>query len=112
MFDDPESSLAFYVYTTLYNSQNLIAFTQIITIHKERVELEERFPTNVRKYQLDRVIARFDFETKGAGELSLHRGDVIEVINRNDENWWRGRTSDGRCGLFPSNFVDDLPSVI
>ncbi|VDP55825.1 unnamed protein product [Schistosoma mattheei] len=107
MFDDPESSLAFYVYTTLYNSQIFIAFTRIIAIHKER-----RFPTNVRKYQLDRVIARFDFETKGAGELSLHRGDVIEVINRNDENWWRGRTSDGRCGLFPSNFVDDLPSVI
>lgn len=46
MFDDPESSLAFYVYTTLYNSQNLIAFTQIITIHKERVELEEVYPKN------------------------------------------------------------------
>ncbi|CAH8561597.1 unnamed protein product [Schistosoma turkestanicum] len=72
----------------------------------------KRFPINVRKYQLDRVIARFDFITKDPSELSLHRGDVIEVINRDDENWWRGRASDGRCGLFPSNYVDDLPSVI
>ncbi|VDQ09443.1 unnamed protein product, partial [Trichobilharzia regenti] len=71
-----------------------------------------RFPTNVRKFQLDRVIARFDFIAKDVGELSLHRGDVIEVISRDDENWWRGRTSDGRSGLFPSNYVDDLPSVI
>ncbi|CAH8641135.1 unnamed protein product [Heterobilharzia americana] len=72
----------------------------------------KRFPTNVRKFQLDRVIARFDFIAKDVGELSLHRGDVVEVINRDDENWWHGRTSDGRCGLFPSNYVDDLPSVI
>lgn len=44
-------------------------------------------------------------------ELSFHRGDVIEVLGYKDENWWIGRVPDGRSGLFPSNYVDNLPSI-
>ncbi|VUZ42578.1 unnamed protein product [Hymenolepis diminuta] len=62
---------------------------------------------------VQRVIARFDFNASEAEELSFHRGDVIEVLGQEDENWWRGRISTtGATGLFPANYVDTLPPIM
>lgn len=58
-----------------------------------------------------RVIARFDFAAEEEGELSFNRGDVIDVIRQDSENWWYGHLPNGQKGLFPSNYVDLLPSV-
>ena len=38
------------------------------------------------------------------GELEFKRGDVIEVLERNDDGWWKGSLN-GRQGIFPSNYV-------
>ncbi|THD26185.1 GRB2 adaptor protein a [Fasciola hepatica] len=69
------------------------------------------YPASGRENEVKRVIARFDFTSEDAEELSFHRGDVIEVTGQENENWWRGRMPGGRTGLFPSNYVDLLPSV-
>ena len=62
---------------------------------------------------VQRVIARFDFTASEAEELSFHRGDVIEVLGQEDINWWRGRiSSTGATGLFPANYVDNLPPIV
>nr|CDS18126.1 growth factor receptor bound protein 2 [Echinococcus granulosus] len=62
---------------------------------------------------VQRVIARFDFNASEPEELSFHRGDVIEVLGQEDENWWRGRISNtGSTGLFPANYVDTLPPIM
>ncbi|KAL5967727.1 Clas E vacuolar protein-sorting machinery protein HSE1 [Taenia solium] len=62
---------------------------------------------------VQRVIARFDFNASEPEELSFHRGDVIEVLGQEDENWWRGRiSSTGSTGLFPANYVDTLPPIM
>ncbi|GAA48411.1 hypothetical protein CRM22_003390 [Opisthorchis felineus] len=69
------------------------------------------FSTSGREHGIQRVIARFDFAAEDSEELSFHRGDVIEVTGHENENWWRGRLPGGQTGLFPSNYVDLLPSV-
>ncbi len=62
---------------------------------------------------VQRVIARFDFTASESEELSFRRGDVIEVLGQEDENWWRGRiSSTGATGLFPANYVDTLPPIM
>lgn len=38
-------------------------------------------------------------------ELELHKGELIEVLNRDDDHWWHGRVGDIRHGEFPSNYV-------
>lgn len=40
-------------------------------------------------------------------EISLEAGDVIEVIEKRVDGWWRGRCQ-GKEGLFPSHFVVEL----
>uniref|UniRef100_A0A8C6UUN7 mitogen-activated protein kinase kinase kinase n=1 Tax=Neogobius melanostomus TaxID=47308 RepID=A0A8C6UUN7_9GOBI len=53
--------------------------------------------------------AVFDYEATAEDELSLRRGDVVEVLSKDslvsgDEGWWTGMIAD-RVGIFPSNYV-------
>jgi hypothetical protein len=52
--------------------------------------------------------ALYDYEKQQADELSFKAADVIEVHNRSDPEWWRGRKQNddtSEAFLFPSNFV-------
>ena len=56
-------------------------------------------------------VAEFFFEAEGPGELSLCKGDVVELLERVGGDWLRGRLA-GKEGIFPTNFVKiikDLP---
>ncbi len=58
------------------------------------------------KLQVTNVIAAFDFEPQEEGELRLRKGDRIEVLDKSDPNWWRGRCN-GMEGMFPVPYVKD-----
>ena len=53
------------------------------------------------------VIVQFDFIATSPSELSLEAGDIIELIGKRSDGWWRGKCQ-GKEGLFPSNFVVEL----
>ena len=50
-------------------------------------------------------IAIEPFIGDGPDDLSFEQGDVIELLQRIDENWLRGKLNDS-SGMFPQNFVD------
>jgi hypothetical protein len=46
-------------------------------------------------------VALFDFEASKAGDLALHKGDVIErVVAKSARGWWTGSLN-GQIGVFP-----------
>lgn len=51
------------------------------------------------------VVAVNDFDGEEDEDLGFRTGDVIEVIEDVDENWYRGRLS-GKEGIFPKTFVE------
>ncbi|KAG9334167.1 hypothetical protein JZ751_008526 [Albula glossodonta] len=59
--------------------------------------------------------AVFEYEASGEDELSLRRGDIVEVLSKDasisgDEGWWTGKINH-RVGIFPSNYVTYQPAV-
>ncbi|XP_060684928.1 mitogen-activated protein kinase kinase kinase 9 [Hemiscyllium ocellatum] len=57
--------------------------------------------------------AVFDYEASAEDELSLRKGDVVEVLSKDfkvsgDEGWWTGKIND-QVGIFPSNYVTNAP---
>jgi hypothetical protein len=51
------------------------------------------------------VVAMYDYQAQGEGELNFNEGDIIDVTEKNADGWWVG-VMNGHSGLFPSNFVE------
>lgn len=65
----------------------------------------------VSKDQPQLWTAIYNYKAQGEDELSLKRGDIIEVLTTDakisgDEGWWTGKLGDN-VGIFPANFVTE-----
>ena len=46
----------------------------------------------------------YDYTANNEDELSFSKGQLINVLNKDDPDWWQGEIS-GVTGLFPTNYV-------
>ncbi|XP_048831105.1 jouberin isoform X2 [Brienomyrus brachyistius] len=53
------------------------------------------------------VVLLYDYTANRSDELTVSRGDVIQVLYKDNESWWFGCLADGRQGYFPANYVVD-----
>ncbi|KAL3053279.1 hypothetical protein OYC64_005755 [Pagothenia borchgrevinki] len=53
------------------------------------------------------VKALYDFNAEEEDELGFNTGEIIEVLDRSDLSWWRGKLR-GKSGLFPANYTTQL----
>lgn len=50
------------------------------------------------------------FGSQERNDLSFSAGEIIEVIDETNSDWWTGKCR-GRQGLFPSNYVEKMDSI-
>lgn len=60
---------------------------------------------------LELFTAIYDYAAQGDDELSLRRGEIVEVLSKDanisgDEGWWTGRIGN-RVGIFPAVYVTE-----
>ncbi|EFA82833.1 hypothetical protein PPL_04528 [Heterostelium album PN500] len=68
--------------------------------------LSRRIPPPPPNKKLVRAV--WDCIPEQEGDLEFYVGDIISVITKDDESgWWMG-TSNGRTGLFPANYVEEM----
>ncbi|KAI9501290.1 hypothetical protein BX070DRAFT_194729, partial [Coemansia spiralis] len=48
----------------------------------------------------------YKFHANEIGELPMEKGDIVEVVERIDDGWWKGKLV-GKTGLFPANYTED-----
>ncbi|EJD06422.1 uncharacterized protein FOMMEDRAFT_138398 [Fomitiporia mediterranea MF3/22] len=56
--------------------------------------------------------ALWDYNENGSdpNDLSFRAGDIIDIVSETNADWWTGRINN-KQGLFPSNYVEKLPSA-
>ncbi|XP_051939588.1 SH3 domain-containing protein 19 isoform X1 [Hippocampus zosterae] len=74
--------------------------------HSEELSFQAANPTGKQEKGLN-VQALHDFTPEGPGELGLKAGDIINMVERVDSEWYKG-TCKGSTGYFPVNFVKVL----
>lgn len=54
------------------------------------------------------AVAKYSRQASSATEISIEKGDFIQVMNSKDKDWWYGRIQGkpGNPGYFPSNYVE------
>jgi myosin-1 len=68
-----------------------------------------RKPPPAPKPKLPRFRALYDYEAQDADELTLSAGDIVTVSRKDPSGWWQGRLN-GKVGLFPGNYVEEITS--
>ncbi|KAG7263157.1 hypothetical protein CRUP_038030, partial [Coryphaenoides rupestris] len=56
---------------------------------------------------LQAVVSLYDYSADRSDELTVRRGDVIQVLYKDNHNWWFGRLAGGQQGYFPAAYVAD-----
>lgn len=59
-------------------------------------------PTPKVKYM---VIAVHNYKPTSPDDLKLTKGDLLDVLDDSEPNWWKAANSDGDIGYIPSNYV-------
>jgi hypothetical protein len=66
-------------------------------------------PSDIRNLEFCKAL--YDFSSGNPQDLPFKAGDLIAVLSKLEEGseWWRGRTQEGRVGVFPKNYVVLIP---
>ncbi|NXH86483.1 GRAP protein, partial [Edolisoma coerulescens] len=98
----------YFLWEEKFNSLNeLVDFYRMTTIAKEQQIFlwDEDQTKEVKRPRF--VQAQFDFSAREGSQLPFLRGDIIEVLDCPDPNWWQGKIY-GRVGLFPRSYVHPI----
>lgn len=59
--------------------------------------------------------AVYDYQPQGEGELEIHEGDLLYILEKNaDDDWWKAKRKsdheddDEPEGLVPNNYVEEV----
>jgi len=55
-----------------------------------------------------RARASYDFTGRGNDELSFRKGDILNITDRQDSDWWTAQIGNGPSGLIPATYVELL----
>jgi len=51
----------------------------------------------------------FDYQSRGENELDIKMGEVVELLDTTNKEWWKGRVVHSKkMGFFPFNYVEPL----
>uniref|UniRef100_A0A8C3J1M0 Jouberin n=1 Tax=Calidris pygmaea TaxID=425635 RepID=A0A8C3J1M0_9CHAR len=95
--------------------QFLSSFSEIPVQKSSVMSLADQFVSVARasmrmqkvKQKLDSVmvVALYDYTAHRSDELTIHRSDIIQVLYKDNDNWWFGSLANGQQGYFPANYV-------
>lgn len=55
--------------------------------------------------------ALYIYEARLNDELTLSPGDIINIHEKQEDGWWAGDL-DGRYGIFPASYVEEITTCI
>ncbi|KAH8256354.1 hypothetical protein KR032_003398, partial [Drosophila birchii] len=56
--------------------------------------------------RVEKVQGKFDFVGSDQDDLPFHRGEVLTIIRKDEEQWWTARNSSGQIGQIPVPYID------
>jgi len=53
----------------------------------------------------ERVVTKYDFPGKDQEDLPFKKGEILEIISKDEDKWWMAKNKDGRTGQIPVPYV-------
>ncbi|EGD74404.1 TK/ABL protein kinase [Salpingoeca rosetta] len=80
---------------------------------KSSPDLGGRHATTVGRPRKSQIyVALYDYKARTENEMSFRKGDHLNVISNDNENWWQAQHADTKeVGWIPSNYVAPMQSL-
>ena len=52
------------------------------------------------------AVALYDFTADGDDELSVKEGEVLTILEKDGDEWWKCRNSKGKSGVVPASYLE------
>ncbi|XP_071495062.1 uncharacterized protein [Diadema antillarum] len=78
------------------------SYVEVVTSIEEARNLEVNTPSAEGKGR-----AKYKFKGETANELSVNKGEIVDLVRRIDANWWEARVG-GRAGIIPFAYLEVL----
>ena len=56
-------------------------------------------------------VGKFIYLSRTNDDLDVRKGDLLYILNTDDEHWWRAKNTSGEEGYIPSNHVAEYGSL-
>lgn len=63
----------------------------------------------IRPATREKVKCKYDFSGRDPEDLPFKKGEILEVITKDEEKWWTARSAKGQVGQIPVPYVERLP---
>lgn len=64
------------------------------------------------KKKLEYVRAKFDFLGKDKEDLPFKKNEILTIISKEEDQWWRARNERGQIGSIPVPYVESVKKII
>lgn len=87
--------------------QIFIDLQEILSFYKKHY-LDSTNLIRPAKKTFEQVLAKFDFEGNDLEDLPFKRGEVLQIISKDEQQWWTAKNSLGKIGQIPVPYVEKL----
>ena len=56
-------------------------------------------------------VAIFDYDARTKDDLTIRKGELLEITNKKNSAWWKAKNESGEEGWIPSNYVAKRDSL-
>ena len=70
------------------------------------VNNHQSYPPAKAPTSMPLVRALYDFKSDDPDDLPFSKGEILEVVEKPEENWWNARNSHGRVGQIPVPYIE------
>lgn len=75
------------------------------------VTLQDLTPSEFYKQNYGEFVVKFDFDAIDEDDISVRKGEIVIVLNRDDQDWLWVRKKSNREGFVPKDFVTKLDQI-
>ncbi|KAL3982059.1 Variant SH3 domain family protein [Acanthocheilonema viteae] len=92
--------------------QYFVDIPALLNHFKMRILANVSLVCPLRKAAINRMIALYSFEGQEPTDLSFEKNEILDIIEKPQEEWWEARNALGNVGLVPGNYLAQLDEVL
>ncbi|VIO86579.1 Uncharacterized protein BM_BM6517 [Brugia malayi] len=92
--------------------QYFVDIPALLNHFKMRILANVSLVCPLRKTAINRMIALYSFEGQEPADLSFEKNEILDIIEKPQEEWWEARNALGNVGLVPGNYLAQFDEVL